>query len=340
MRGLHGGDVYRNKVQYDFSVNTNPLGMPEAVRDALRLAAEDSGRYPDIGQEALKEAVSGMLGVSETNLVFGNGASELFMAVVRGIEPKRTVIPVPSFYGYEYAARAGGGGIVFCETKEQEDFFPGEKLFSLLTQDTDLLFLANPNNPTGKLLGREYLRTVLTHCARRGIYVVLDECFVSFCAGQPSMLGEAGDFENLILVNAFTKSFAIPGVRLGYLVCSDGQMSRRIQRQLPEWNVSTFAQAAGIVCAGQKDYLQQTVRYVEKERLFLEEGLRALGISAFSGEANFLLLHSGRDLYGELLKQGILIRDCRNFRGLSEGYYRIAVKSRRENERLLRALRE
>lgn len=338
MRGTHGGDIYRNQVRYDFSVNTNPLGMPSAVRDVLHRAVEDCGRYPDIAQTGLKKAVSGMLGVSERNLVFGNGASELFLAVVRAIRPKRTVIPVPSFYGYEYAARAWTGEVIYCGTGAQENFCLGENLLSLLTEETDLLFLANPNNPTGNLLNRDYLRTVLTHCRERDIYVLLDECFISFCEGEASMLGEIGEFENLLLVNAFTKSFAIPGVRLGYLVCFDGKLLQRVQRQLPEWNISVFAQMAGIVCAGQQDYLQKTVRYVETERLFLTEKLRALGIRVFPGDANFLLFSGGQDLYGKLLQQGILIRDCGNFRGLSQGYYRIAVKSREENEVLLRAL--
>lgn len=339
MRQIHGGDIYRNPVQYDFSVNTNPSGMPDSVRDALHRAVEDCGHYPDMDQAELKKAVGGMLGVPEKTLVFGNGASELFMAVVRGIAPKKAVIPVPSFYGYEYAAKAAAGEIVYCEGKAEENFCAWEKLSAFLTKETDLLFLANPNNPTGKLMDRKELRSVLACCRERGIYVVLDECFVSFCAGECSMLEEAGHYENLILVNAFTKSFAIPGVRLGYLVCFDEKLLQRIRRQLPEWNVSVFAQAAGIACVAQKNYLRRTAAYVKKERDFLEEGLRALGITVFSGEANFLLLYSGRDLYGELLEQGILIRDCQNFRGLSRGYYRIAVKSREENEVLLRAVK-
>ncbi len=338
MEGIHGGDIYRNRVKLDFSVNTNPLGMPETVREALHRAVENCGRYPDMAQEKLKQAVGEMIGAEETNLLFGGGASALFLAAARGIAPKRTVIPVPSFYGYEYAARAGEGELVFCGMKEQNGFRPGEELFSFLTEETDLLFLANPNNPTGRTLSGEYLRAVLTHCRERGIYVVLDECFASFCEGSPSMLGEAAEFENLILVNAFTKSFAIPGVRLGYLVCSNSGLLERIRAQLPEWDVSVFAQAAGIACAGEKAYLERTVGYVAKERSFLEEGLRKLGITVFPGEANFLLVYSRRDLYRELLRQEILIRDCGNFRGMPKGYYRIAVKSREENEVLLQAL--
>lgn len=337
---MHGGDIYRNRVNMDFSINVNPLGMPEEVKEALHKAVEDCGSYPDIRQEKLKRAVSRMLQMPEEYLLFGNGASELFMAIVQGIRPERTVIPVPSFYGYEYAAKAAEGEIIFYEMQEDMGFLPGEDLFSLLTGETKLLFLANPNNPTGSLMDRKFMEKLLVHCQKKGIYVVLDECFVEFCPKAHSMLEKAGQFDNLLLVRAFTKSFGIPGVRLGYLVCSNRALLSKIRRQLPEWNLSAFAQAAGTVCARQQDFLERTRLYVERERHFLEEGLKHLSITVVSGEANFLLVHSEKDLYGELLKRGILIRDCGNFRGMAKGFYRIAVKTGKENEELLKVMGE
>ena len=216
-------------------------------------------------------------------------------------------------------------------------------MLQALTADTDLLFLANPNNPTGQLLGREYLRELLEHCRQQGIIVVLDECFIEFCETdreQPrSLLGKIDQYENLLLVRAFTKSFAMPGVRLGYLVCSNEGLREKIRRQLPEWNLSVFAQRAGIVCAEQAEqYLQDTVEYVKTKRAYLREGLEALGIRVVSGEADFLLLYTTQPIYDRLLAKGILIRNCENFRGLGEGYYRIAVKKQEENEVLLREL--
>lgn len=340
MKEIHGGDVYRNHVDIDFSININPLGMPEAAQSALHAAVADCGRYPDIEGAQLKKAVSRMLHIPEAYLLFGNGASELFMACVHGIRPKKTVIPVPSFYGYEYAAGAAGGEIIYYKMSEADGFCPGEDFFALLTQETELLFLANPNNPAGTVMSREYVGKLLTHCQNKGIYVVLDECFMEFCAGDNSMLKEIGHFRNLILMRAFTKTFAIPGVRLGYLVCADDGLMQKIKRHLPEWNLSGFAQAAGLACAMQKDYIEKTVDYTAKERAFLKAGLKRLGVNVILGEANFLLIFSETDLYEKLLEKGILIRDCRNFRGLSKGYYRIAVKSRRENEVLLKRIGE
>ncbi|MCM1136447.1 MAG: aminotransferase class I/II-fold pyridoxal phosphate-dependent enzyme [Clostridium sp.] len=338
MKEIHGGDVYRNHVKMDFSVNINPLGPPESVKKALHKAVADCNRYPDIMQEQLKKAVGAMLNVPEEALLFGNGASELLMACAQGIKPKRTVIPVPSFYGYEYAAEAAGGEIIYYKTRSEEGFCPGEDFFETLTKGTELVFLANPGNPSGKIISREYLKRLLSYCRERGIFVILDECFIEFCTGNNSMLEEVRQFENLLLVRAFTKIFAIPGVRLGYLICSNGPLLEKIGRQLPEWNLSCFAQAAGQVCAVEKAYLNKTADYVAGERKFLTDGLKRRGIAVVSGEANFLLVYSSEELYEKLLSKGILIRDCGNFRGLSKGFYRIAVKSRKENEALLGAL--
>lgn len=338
MKGIHGGDIYRNHVKIDFSVNINPLGIPKAVKDALYQAIENSDKYPDITAQKLAKAVSESGNVEQEYLLFGNGASELFMAIVHGIRPKKTVIPIPSFYGYEYAAGAAGGEIIYYKTQKENGFYLEEEFLSVLTGDVDLLFLANPNNPTGCLIDRNYLHNLLLYCKEKGIYVVLDECFIEFCGEEAWVMQEIGQYENLLLVRAFTKIYAIPGVRLGYLVCSNDALREKIRRQLPEWNLSCFAQAAGYECIRQKGFIEKTAEYIKQERLFLQEGLEQLGLKVFPSKANFLLIQSEADLYERLLEKGILIRDCGNFRGLLKGFYRIAVKSREENEMLLRVM--
>ena len=348
-QNIHGGDIYSRQIRLDFSVNGNPLGMPDAAVQAIQEAVQHVGEYPDITAAALAGAVSRMLSgecgreIPKEYLLFGNGASELFLAVVHALRPEHVVIPVPSFYGYEYAAEAAGSHIKYVYLPENAGFCPGQELLQALTPDTELLFLANPNNPTGQLLNVEYLHQLLEHCRQQGTVVVLDECFMEFCESgreQPkSMLGEIGQYENLLLVRAFTKSFAMPGVRLGYLVCSNVELRKKIHRQLPEWNLSVFAQRAGVACAEQSEqYLRDTVEYVKNERAYLREGLEALGIRVVSGEADFLLLHTTQPIYDRLLAKGILIRNCENFRGLGADYYRIAVKKHEENELLLQEL--
>lgn len=340
MKAVHGGDIYRNHVTSDFSVNINPLGMPEAVKEALRGAVEKCTCYPDISSHRLCEAVAKRLNVPKEYLLFGNGASELFMAAVHGVQPRKTVIVIPSFYGYEYAAKAWDGEIVYYETHREDGFTLRGDFFEVLTEEVDLLFLANPNNPVGNLISREELRRVLTHCRENGICVILDECFIEFCDKEYSALPEIEKFPNLILVRAFTKIFAVPGVRLGYLVCSNSLLLEKVSRQLPEWNVSVLAQEAGCACAIQTDFMAKTREYIREERQFLENGMKQAGMYVFPGEADFLLIYCEMPLYDMLLEKGILIRDCQNFRGLSKGFYRIAVKSREENEMLLNVIGE
>lgn len=340
---VHGGDIYRNSVTVDFSVNGNPLGTPQAVREAMHEAVSRCSCYPDIETQALKRAVGRMLAVPEEYLLFGNGASELFMAIVHGIKPGKTVIPVPSFYGYEHAAKAVQSEILYDELKPKHGFCVTEKLCEKLTEDVDLLFLANPNNPTAHLMEKETCMALLRHCEKMGIYVVLDECFIEFCAGCPSMISEIEKFERLLLVRAFTKIFAIPGVRLGYLVCRNKPLLEKIAEQLPEWNLSCFAQEAGCACAKETAFIIETEKYVSKERAFMERELKQQGFQVFPSAANFILVYRdestrGDTLYERLLQQGILIRDCENFRGLGRGFYRIAVRGRQENIGLLQAL--
>ena len=340
MQGIHGGDIYRNKVDLDFSVNINPFGMPKEVTAALCDAVKQSELYPDIVAGELRQEVSRWLSVDEDKLVFGNGASELFMAIVRAMNPKRTVIPVPSFYGYQYALEAVKSDTVFVELKEENEFLPDDSFLAALTEQTDLLFLANPNNPTGALLSREYIHRILQHCHEKNITVVLDECFIEFCGEEYSFLSEIATYNNLLVVRAFTKSYAIPGVRLGYLVGNDELLLDKIKKQLPEWNLSVFAQRAGVACVKAKDYLDETVKYIDSERKVMKEQLESLGLRVYDGKANFLLFYSSKPLFEVLLSLGILIRDCSNYKGLSKGYYRVAVKKREENETVWKAIGE
>ena len=340
MESIHGGDIYRNKVQFDFSVNVNPLGIPEEVEDALKKAIKQCHVYPDIQHLELKETVAKQFAVPKEYLVFGNGASEIFMGIMHAIRPRTVLIPVPSFYGYEYAAEAVESKIKYLPLKSETFFVPGEELLEELTEEINLLFLTNPNNPTGKRLEKQYLEQVLTICKEKSIYVVLDECFIPFCEKGASFVTELETYPNLLLVQAFTKIYAIPGVRLGFLMNSNKALIQKIEKQLPEWNLSVFAQKAGIACVQQQDYIEKTVAYVKKERAFLMDGLEKLGILTFSGEGNFILFYTELPFYDWLLEKGILIRDCKNFRGLAKGYYRIAVKTREENKILLKEIGE
>ena len=339
-QNIHGGDIYRNQVSLDFSVNINPFGMPQRVREALEAAVAWCERYPDIRSEALRDAIAGAKGIAPADIVCGNGASELFPAILRAVHAKKVLLPVPSFYGYEHAAKSVGAEICCHELLETDGYAVTERFLTAIGEGVNAVFLAVPNNPVGTVVEPELLEKIAERCKRHGVTLILDECFVTFTGEEErySFLKKYRNYPGVVIVRAFTKLYAMPGVRLGYLVCSDAALTEAIRADLPEWNLSAFAQQAGCVACGQRAYVEHSVAFVCRERAWLTEQLSEIGITVFASNANFLMIKDGRPLAKELLKKGILIRDCSNYRGLSGGYYRIAVRRREENERLLAAL--
>ena len=334
---MHGGDIYRNQVDIDFSVNINSLGMPLSVENALKEAVNKCICYPDIKAERLIQSISRLTGATYKNIICGNGASELFPAVIRAVKPEKIMIPVPSFYGYEKAAASEECEVIYYNMKEEDGFCLTAKILNELREDLDVLILANPNTPVGNRIEPELLMKITEKCAENKIYLIIDECFIEFTENAQvySMMNKTERYPNLIIVRAFTKIFAIPGVRLGYLVCSDSELNEKIRRQLPEWNLSVFAQEAGCAAADEICFIEKTVEQTRKERVYLKEKLQQSGIEVFDGTANFLMLYSSIPLKEELLKKKILIRDCNNFRGLGKGYYRVAVKTEEQNRILI-----
>lgn len=348
MKSIHGGDIYNNKVNMDFSVNINPLGIPHSVKEAMSDALSYADRYPDMACSGLKKAISEYFtqqgcSIQSEDVIPGNGASELFMAIAHAIKPKKAVLLAPGFFGYEHVLRAVGCDIGYFLLDEQSDFSPAARLDALmdmLTDDTDIFFIANPNNPTGYLADSTFMKQIIGHCKEKHIYVVADECFMGFCEKNYSVLSLLCDYDNLIVVRAFTKLFAIPGVRLGYMLSKNEAVRQKVQRNLPEWNVSVLAQMAGEACIMESEYIKETASYVSGQRRLLSDGLKKLGFKVYKSDADFILFYSKLPLYDILLNKGILIRDCSNYVGLSEGYFRVAVKTYDENVRLLKVIGE
>ena len=343
MKSIHGGDIYNNKVNMDFSVNINPLGIPHSVKEAMSDALSYADRYPDMACSGLKKAISEYFtqqgcSIQSEDVIPGNGASELFMAIAHAIKPQKAVLLAPGFFGYEHVLLAVGCDIAYFLLDEQSDFSPAARLDALmdmLTDDTDIFFIANPNNPTGYLADSTFMKQIIGHCKEKHIYVVADECFMGFCEKNYSVLSLLCDYDNLIVVRAFTKLFAIPGVRLGYMLSKNDTIRQKVQRNLPEWNVSVLAQMAGEACIRESEYIKETASYVSGQRRLMSDGLKKLGFKVYKSDADFILFYSKLPLYDILLNKGILIRDCSNYVGLSEGYFRVAVKTYDENVRLL-----
>ncbi len=342
----HGGDIYRNRTDCDFSVNVNPLGMPESSMRAAADAIRFCGSYPDARGEELAEAIARAEGVAVRQVILGNGAAELIYALCNAVRPREALAAAPSFGEYEAAVLQAGGRMRFHVLDRKRDFALTEGLADDLGEDTELLFLCNPNNPTGRLTERALLDRIAEACERRGIWLCVDECFLPFAKREEelTMKRELERFPHLIVLRAFTKVYAMAGLRLGYALSADGELLRRMRRTLQPWNTSIPAQRAGIAALAETGYLSRTRELVEREREYLMGELvrtpSPIADWVCPSEANFVLFHSGRDLAERLLERGILIRSCEDFRGLGPGYFRIAVRGLEENRRLIRRMRE
>lgn len=343
---MHGGDIYRNNVKYDFSVNLNPLGMPSEVRWVLTEAALHANKYPDIIHEQLKQQTSDIFSCSKDIIVYGNGASELLMAICHAYMPKKALMIAPSFSGYKSAIKGAAPKcrIIYHYLSDENDFVVYHSIIEkLIVEKPQIFFLTNPNNPNGMLLDKQLLDEIIDTCDRIGTLAVVDECFLPLTGKEKeySLAYDVTRYKSLIVLRAFTKTFAMPGVRLGYMLCSKRNIAQTVESHLPEWNLSIFAQMAGAECLKHLDSIDEAVRLIETERGYLMEGMRRLGIVVFHSDANYILFRCERnDLVEALLEYGILIRDCSDYDGLEEGYYRIAIRQHNENSGLLSALED
>ncbi len=336
----HGGDIYGVPgVKLDFSVNTNPLGMPEEVKRAVVEHAEEYARYPDPACRVLTAKLAALHGVDASMVLCGNGAADLIFRLSACCKPRRALTLAPTFSEYGRAVTLFGGVMLEHMLRESEGFALTERILGDLTPDIDVLFLCNPNNPTGRLAPRVLLRRIAEQCRKNGTLFVLDECFLDFTE-DASMAAYLREYPNLLILRAFTKLYAIAGLRLGYLLCADTALLGRTAAFGPVWSVSAPAQAAGCAALSVSGWGECTRAYVRTERAYMARELVGMGITAFPSDANFVLLKCEAPLHKRLLERGILTRSCDNFTGLSGRFVRIGLRSRTENMVLLQAVRE
>lgn len=335
----HGGNIGQLRDILDFSANINPLGAPESVKRAIVESIDCAEKYPDPYCSELYDRLAERESISVKNIVCGNGADDLIFRIVHALKPKKAMVCAPTFTEYSRALAEVGCEILEHILAESRDFELGEDILPKLDSSLDMFFICTPNNPSGRLAAPEILANIAKKCSEKKIILVCDECFMDFVNNSESYSLRQFLNENCIILKAFTKLYAMPGIRLGYAVCGSSHIAERIQESGQFWSVSSLAQAAGIAALDETDYVDETVRYISEERRFLAAEIAKIGVKVYSGTANFLLFKSRAGLAEELLSQGILIRDCENFSGLTEGFYRVAVRTHEENIRLITALR-
>lgn len=354
----HGGDIYRNKNVIDYSSNCNPVGTPEGVIRAICQSAENIGHYPDPICEKLKDAIANKLnganvasGLTSDNascemdadhIFIGNGAAEVIYTLALATNPQRALIPAPTFSEYEDALSIHECEITRYEMGADSGYKIQDDILDRIDESIDVVFICSPNNPTGVLTDRKILIRILEKCQQEGALLVLDECFLDFadCPSEQTLIDHISRYDNLVILKAFTKLYAMAGVRLGYCISSNTGLIDRMNNFVQPWNVSTLAQNAGIAALEETEYVKSSLEVIAREKKFLVDGLNSLCIKPLESQGNYLFFRSRYDLYDRLLERGFMIRDCSNYHGLSQGDYRIAVRLHEDNVKLLDTMRE
>lgn len=342
----HGGDIVGFEQEYgenplDFSVNTNPLGLSPMAEKAMRASTGRVSEYPDPLYRKLRQAIAEYENVPKDWVLCGNGAAELIWRLAFALRPESAVVTAPTFSEYEAALMSSGCRVKRHLLLEKEGFALTDSILPEIMQETDILFLCSPNNPTGFTIHPELLREILEHCEKTNTLLVMDECFGGFLPDEEkhSLKAYLGKVPKLFVLKAFTKLYGMAGLRLGYGLCSDTGLLEKLRLCGQSWPVSVVAEETGIAALRDKAYLERTRAFIPTERERVRRAMELLDFYVYPGEANYLLFRTGiPELDKKLAQKGILIRNCSNYVGLGQGYYRIAIRRREDNDRLLREL--
>jgi threonine-phosphate decarboxylase len=348
---LHGGQLRQISERFgipvsrliDFSANINPEGPPAAVIASLRASLEDVSvltTYPDLDQIPLKQSIAEYCGTGLRNVVVANGFVPLLECALRTLQVKRCLVPVPSFVEYRRTLTRAGVKIDTCILNPQTKF--SYQLDALVHGGHDAILLANPQNPSGILTARKYLRELVSECANRRTRVLLDEAFIDY-APLDSLTADVNEFGNLIVFRSVTKFYGIPGLRVAYAAASE-DVAWALTEDLPPWPITTLASCAVVAALEDQPFAAGIRVHNDRRRERLKAGLATLGIESYPSAANYLLIRlplnvSPQSFWSRMIVENqMVLRDCSNYEGLPPGYLRAAVRTDRENEQLLKAI--
>lgn len=333
----------------DFSASINPLGVPPAARHVLRSAINKIQHYPDPEGLALVQAIAKRHRIAPKNVLLGNGTVELIYAIPGALHVRRGLIIGPTFSEYERALGLSNAHVTTVLAHPADNYRPPvnevlEKIKSSRSSGSgkylpvEVVFLCNPNSPTGQSVSRNNVYRLLEDVKRQGGCLLVDETFVEFCE-EKSVIRRAVRDDSLLVLRSFTKFYGIPGLRIGYAVGTEKTL-RAVRDRLPPWSVNTLAQEAALACLQDVRYKERTLRFFEKERPVFKRALERIpGFRVYPTSVNFFLVEltgslTSRQVQASLMERGFLVRDCSNYPGLHERVLRCAVRTSAENARL------
>jgi len=340
----HGGKYGTknpNPQVIDFSSNVNPLGCHPGVKRYLKKQLDLISEYPDPNSSDLRANLAWFTGVRKKQIVVGNGATEIIYNFCKTFLNKKTpiLIPIPTFSEYEVSAKLCECKISFFKTM---NLSKNLQKFIMKIPRNGCIFICNPNNPTGVLIKKKEMLKIISAAKKKSSLVFIDETFIELVPeSNESLIKYIKNYENLFILRSLTKSFGLAGIRIGYGV-SNSQIIDPLQKIKIPWNVSYMAQRAASAAICYHPFLEKTCKLIKKEKDFISSNLaKSKKFTCCDSSTNFILVKTkikSRLLQKKLQRKKILIRDCSTFRGLNQNYIRIAVKTRKENIKLLKAL--
>ena len=344
---LHGGNIYKLKREkgievLDYSANINPLGLSDRLKEAVIENLSCLEQYPDPDYLEMKEVIAKHNKIDAENIIVGNGATEIMFLYAKNLKPKKVLIISPTFAEYERALKTIDCEVDYFQLKEEEDFILNiPRLKKTLDNKYDLLVMCNPNNPTGKFIDKLILDDLATSCKNKGISILLDEAFIEFVDGSVDRSLVEYKHKNVFIVRALTKFFAIPGLRLGYGITFDSKLKEKIEGNREPWSVNAIAELATKALLEDREYITKSENWIKEEKCFMYKELEKIeGIKPFITETNFILVKLMNGMRVEEFRQkmislGVLVRDASNFNYLDDKYFRLAIKDRVNNVKVL-----
>lgn len=345
----HGGDVYtKRKMKYankmiDFSANINPLGMQQEVKNAIIDNIDKYECYPDPLCRELRTKIAEVENTNKDNILCGNGAADIIFKLALGLKPKKALLLAPTFSEYEQALKTVDCKFKYYNIKEENDFNIKEEVLNCITNELDIMFVCNPNNPTGVVTKKALMEKILDKCKSRNVTLVVDECFIDFVENEEnySISSMIENYDNLVIIKAFTKIYAMAGIRLGYMMCSNNDIIKKANNSSQSWSVSTVASKCGVAALSLDGHIEKTKQLISENRDYLVKKLNEMGIKTYNSKTNYILFYYDDNMLVKKLEQyGLLIRDCSNYHNLIQGFYRIAVKSKEDNQYLIECLKK
>ena len=354
---VHGGEVWEIAKEtglsvenlVDFSSSINPLGPSPRALEAIKNSFDKLTLYPDSNSTALRETLACHFGkINKDNVIVGNGSTELIYLFAQVFLKRGDValVAAPSFGEYANAIVKSGGKPKHLELTR--DFQVELDAFLEEMEGAKAVFLCNPNNPTSILIPDNMLERIVEKALEEEVVILLDEDFIEFVEDEKrhSLVNRINRYPNVFVLRTFTKFYGLTGLRVGYGIADEETIEVFSRAKMP-WNVNSLAQVAARAALGDKEHSRRTLEVVKEQKKFLSSELSRIdGFNVFPADTNFILIDVRKTgfrashLRQKMINQGLLVRDCSSFIGLDAFYVRVAVRTRKENERLLDAFRE